>query len=56
MAEITLKQVPDEIYRAIKRLQLDLEDENIKISLEDIYSDLLERGLEHYEKEKAAKK
>jgi uncharacterized protein (UPF0297 family) len=45
MTAITLKKLPDELHRDIKRLQLDLEEKNIKKSLEEIYIELIEKGL-----------
>lgn len=45
---ITLKKLPDEIHRSIKRIQLDLEDEGIKKTLEEIYIDLIQIGLKHF--------
>ena len=55
MTAITLKQLPDEIHRTIKRFQLDLEDQGIKKTLEEIYIELLQKGISEYKKEKAAK-
>jgi hypothetical protein len=46
MAHISLKKVPDDIHRDIKRLQLHLEEIGQKKSLEDIYIDLIIKGLE----------
>ena len=51
MTAITLKKLPDEIHRSIKRIQLDLEDEGIKKTLEEIYIELLQDGLKNYKKE-----
>ena len=45
MAAITLRNIPDEIHRKIKRIQLDLEDQGIKKNLDDIYLELVEVGL-----------
>lgn len=52
MAAITLKSLPDDLHRAIKRIQLDLEDEGTKKSLEEIYIDLIQKGLEVYQRAK----
>jgi hypothetical protein len=46
MTSISLRKIPDELHREIKRLQLDMEDRNIKKSLEEIYIELIEKGLE----------
>lgn len=46
MAAITLRNIPDEIHRKIKRIQLDLEDRGIKKNLDDIYLELIQIGLE----------
>jgi hypothetical protein len=55
MTAITLKQLPDDIHRTIKRIQLDLEDGGIKKTLEEIYVELLRLGLGVYKTEKPAK-
>jgi hypothetical protein len=55
MAAITLKKLPDDLHREIKRLQLDLEDQNIKKSLEEIYIELIEKGLDQLKKETPTK-
>jgi|GEM_PF-1107093 len=55
MTAITLKQLPDEIHRRIKRIQLDWEDEGVKKTLEEIYIELLQIGLKDYKIEKPAK-
>lgn len=52
MTAITLKKVPDELHRLIKRLQLDYEDAGKKMSLEEIYIDLIRLGLAEVEKKK----
>jgi hypothetical protein len=45
MTAITLRQIPEELHREIKRLQLDLEEKGEKKSLEEIYMYLIELGL-----------
>ena len=55
MTAITLKKLPDELHRKIKRLQLDYEDQGIKKSLEEIYIDLITKGLTIIKKETPAK-
>ncbi|SEM66645.1 hypothetical protein SAMN05192574_101397 [Mucilaginibacter gossypiicola] len=55
MTAITLKQLPDDVHRAIKRIQLDKEDEGQKLKLEEIYVLVLKEGLESLEKKKPAK-
>jgi hypothetical protein len=55
MTAITLKKLPDELHREIKRLQLDLEDRDIKKSLEEIYIELIEKGLNQAKQETPTK-
>jgi hypothetical protein len=55
MTAITLKKLPDELHREIKRLQLDLEDKDINKSLEEIYIELIQRGLDQVKKENPTK-
>lgn len=55
MTAITLKKLPDELHREIKRLQLDLEDQDVKKSLEEIYIELIEKGLQQVKKETPTK-
>lgn len=45
MAAITLRNIPDELHRKVKRIQLDLEDQGIRKTLEEIYLDLIKSGL-----------
>lgn len=45
MAVITLRNVPDETHRKIKRIQLDYEDQGIKKTLEEIYLELINISL-----------
>ncbi len=45
MAAITLRNIPDDIHRRIKRVQLDYEDQGVKKTLEDIYLELILIGL-----------
>lgn len=45
MAVITLKNIPDELHRHIKRMQLDYEDKGVKKTLEDIYIELIQESL-----------
>lgn len=51
MTAITLKKLPDDLHREIKRLQLDYEDQNIKKSLEEIYIELIKKGLDTVKKQ-----
>lgn len=51
MAVVTLKKFPDDLHREVRRLQLDKEDKGDKRTLEEIYIDLIRKGLE---KEKSA--
>lgn len=55
MTAITLKRLPDELHRDIKRLQLDLEERDIKKSLEEIYIELIQKGLDELKKETPTK-
>jgi len=55
MASISLKNVPNELHRAIKILQMDYEDAGEKRTLEEIYIELIQLGLQSLEKEKASK-
>ena len=55
MASITLKKIPDELHRDVKRIQLDLEDQGIKKSLEDLYIEFIKKGLEKFKKENPTK-
>jgi len=54
MTAITLKKLPDDLHREIKRLQLDLEDHGIKKSLEEIYLELIQKGLDLTKKQNLA--
>jgi hypothetical protein len=45
MASISLKSIPDELHREIKRLQLDYEEKGIKKSLEGLYIELIQQGV-----------
>jgi hypothetical protein len=55
MTAITLKKLPDDLHREIKRLQLDMEDNGIRKSLEDIYIEMIQKGFEQTKKENPAK-
>ena len=55
MTAITLKKLPDDLHREIKRVQLDMEEEGIKKSLEEIYIDFIKKGLEEMKKENPSK-
>lgn len=55
MTVLTLKQLPDDIHRTVKRVQLDLEDEGVKKNLEEIYIEVLRLGLKEYQTKKPAK-
>ena len=54
MTAITLKKLPDDLHREVKRLQLDFEEQNKKKSLEEIYILLIQKGLEETKKENPA--
>ena len=45
MALITL-DIPDDIHRKVKRLQLDKEEDDKKINLKDLYIELIKQALE----------
>lgn len=55
MTAITLKQIPDDTHRTIKRIQLDLEEEGVKKTLEEIYIEMLTVGLKDYQAKNKAK-
>lgn len=55
MTSISLRKIPDELHREIKRLQLDYEDKEIKKSLEEIYIELIQKGLDELKKENPTK-
>jgi hypothetical protein len=46
MATIMLKKLPDDLHRKVKMIQLELDEKGIKMSLEDIYIDLIKKGLD----------
>lgn len=46
MAQIALRKIPDDIHRQIKRMQIDREEKGDKISLEDLYIELIKKALE----------
>jgi len=46
MTAITLKNIPDELHRQIKRMQLDYEDHGIKKTIQEIYLELLQLAVE----------
>jgi hypothetical protein len=50
MASITLKKLPDTLHRDVKRYQLSLEEKGVKKSLEDIYLEFIDRGLQSIKK------
>lgn len=50
---VTLKQLPEELHRTVKRIQLDMEEEGEWKTLEEIYIELLNKGLNSYREEKA---
>lgn len=55
MIAITLKSVPKALHRSIKIMQMDYEDEGIKKTLEQLYIEVIERGVAELQKEKPAK-
>ena len=46
MAILTLKKLPDDIHRDVRRLQLDYDEKGIKKTLEELYIELIKKGLE----------
>jgi hypothetical protein len=48
---ITIKQMPEDIHRTVRRIKLDMEEYGKKMTIEQIYIDLINRGLDHYRKE-----
>ncbi|MDF2433005.1 MAG: hypothetical protein JWP44_2636 [Mucilaginibacter sp.] len=55
MAAITLKNVPQELHRTLKILKMDLEDQGVKKTLEEVYLEMVTLGLKQYQTKKAAK-
>ena len=55
MASISLRKIPDDLHRELKRLQLDLEEKGDRKSLEDIYIELIQKGLDQLKKETTTK-
>ena len=55
MTAITLKKLPDDLHREIKRFQLDLEEKGDRKSLEDIYIELIQKGFDQLKKETPTK-
>ncbi len=55
MTSIALRKIPEDLHREIKRLQLDLEDVGDKKSLEEIYIELIQKGLDQVKKETPTK-
>jgi hypothetical protein len=54
MALITL-DVPKDSHLKVKQIQLSKEVSGEKINLKDLYYEIIKKGLEAFEKEKAAK-
>lgn len=50
MAKINL-DVPDPLHRKVRQLQLDLEEQDKKLSLKDLYYQIIERGVQNFEME-----
>ena len=48
---ITIKQMPEYIHRIVRRIKIDLEEQGKKMTIEQIYIDLINRGLNDYKKE-----
>ena len=46
MATITLRKLPSEVHQKIKQIQLDKEKVGDKITLEDLYIELIKEALE----------
>lgn len=55
MTAITLKKLPDELHREIKRYQINLEEQGERKSLEDIYIEMIKKGFEQTKKENPTK-
>ncbi len=45
MAILTLKKLPDDVHRDVRRLQLDYEEKGVKKTLEELYIELIKKGL-----------
>jgi hypothetical protein len=54
MAKVNL-DVPDSLHRKVRQLQLDLEEQEQKFSLKDLYYHVIEKGLTAIEKERSEK-
>lgn len=48
MAILTLKKLPDDIHRDVRRLQLDYDEKGVKKTLEELYIDLIKKGLDQF--------
>ena len=48
---ITIKQMPEYMHRIVRRIKIDLEERGKKLTIEQIYIDLINRGLNDYKKE-----
>jgi hypothetical protein len=55
MATILLKKLDEDLHRDIKRLQLDYEEHGEKKSLEEIYIELIKKGLDFIKKQNPTK-
>jgi hypothetical protein len=55
MTSISLRKIPDDLHWEIKLLQRDLEKKGIKNTLEEIYIDLIEKGLNKIKQETPTK-
>lgn len=49
MASIVLRKLPDDLHRKVKMIQLELDADGVKLSLEDIYIDLIKEGIKKRE-------
>lgn len=54
MTKVNL-DIPDSLHRKVRQLQLDLEEQEQKFSLKDLYYHVIEKGLMTIEKEKSGK-
>lgn len=55
MASVTLREVPEELHVEIKRLQLDYKLKGIKRSIQEVYIEVLEKGMHSIKKENSTK-
>lgn len=55
MAKINL-DVPDPLHRKVRQIQLDLEEQERKLSLKELYYEIIDKGVKAFEKEGKSEK